>query len=95
MYTVKTCNLTGSIAAHLFVMVNPGKVRYVSNMETPFPYLVTDVEPKDLYYPEGWYYAKGNFRNKHTSTNGFYDEVPMRKSNGEWWERTYCTLYED
>ena len=56
--------------------------------------IVTDTEPKDLVYPEGWYYAKGSFRNKHMSSTGIYSEVLMMKSDGSFWgdEAKYCTL---
>ena len=56
--------------------------------------IITNTEPKDLRYPEGWYYAKGCFRNKHTSTTGMYSEVRMENSRGEPWENIarYSTL---
>lgn len=93
------CDLSRDTAAKVFVMLNPGRVKYseMNNIfkDTPLPdtVLITDVEPKDLVYPEGWYYANGTFRNKHNSTTGLYSVIYMAKSNGEFWEdyAKYCT----
>lgn len=87
--TIKMCDLSEDIVANVFMMLNPGKVKYDKDESI----IITDVEPEDLVYPEGWYYAKGTFRNKHTSTNGFYAEIEMIKSNGESWKdyAKYCT----
>ena len=59
--------------------------------------IITDHEPADLIYPEGWYYAKGNFRNKHTSSTGFYSETPIYNEDGIRWDKigaNYCTYDE-
>lgn len=93
--TIKMCDMYPPISVTVFKMLNPGKVDVVQR-----PYgkvIVTDIEPKNLTYPEGWYYAKGTFRNKHTSSTGIYCEIDMEKSNGKSWSETakYCTLYED
>ena len=94
--TVKMCDMPIEVATKVFEMLNPGKVRVkVPDGRLCVRYfIVTDVEPKDLTYPEGWYYAKGYFRNKHKSTTGAYHEVIMRTSDGERWSKsaTYCTL---
>lgn len=92
--TVKMCDMPLHIAAKVLEMLNPGKVKYVNDVEIESPMLITDVAPNELIYPEGWYYAKGSFRNKHTSTTGIYQCVDMVKSNGEFWEEyaKYCTL---
>lgn len=89
---IKMCNMTGDVASEVFVMLNPGKVEIRETNDYRRHVLVTDVEPKDLVYPEGWYYAKGSFRNKHQSTTGFYSEVYMFRSNGQMWNANYCTL---
>lgn len=92
---VKMCDMQVEIAAKVFEMLNPGKVK-VDNGSwcSDRANIKTDVEPSELIYPEGWYYAKGNFRNKHTSTTGMYQEIRMIKSNGESWKNSapYCTL---
>ncbi len=90
--TVKMCDLNGAVAAKVFESLNYGKVTYDKNGRFG-PVLITDMEPMDLTYPEGWYYAKGCFRNKHQSTTGIYSEVPMMKRNGKQWDAAYCTLY--
>lgn len=91
--TVKSCDFNGTIATEVFKMLNPSAVRV--RVHVPFygRAIVTDVEPKDLVYPEGWYYAKGFFRNKNTSSTGAYDEILMMKSNGIYWGEIakYCT----
>lgn len=92
--TVKMCDMSECIAIEVFRMLNPGKISIERKQTYPYTTIVTDVEPKDLIYPEGWYYAKGTFRNKHTSSTGAYWEVYMKKSNGDFWSdfATYCTL---
>ena len=72
--TVRTADLTGYTAANLFVALNGGDVEFMS--EHPFNFaslpmvgvLVTDKDPDELTYPEGWYFAKGTFRNKHNTS---------------------------
>lgn len=92
--TVKMCDMRSDIAVQVFIMLNGDKVRLIKPNGFHRLTLVTDTEPKDLIYPEGWYYAKGSFRNKHMSTTGLYEEVPMRTSNGKFWDDivNYCTL---
>ena len=95
--TVKMCDMNKVVAGKVFEMLNGDKVHLEKGRSWFSCYIVTDVEPKNLTYPEGWYYAKGAFRNKHTSTTGIYEEVPMKKANGESWGdlAKYCTLYID
>ena len=91
---VKMCDMPVTIATRVFEMLNPGNVQLRKNNAFFRTIIVTDIEPKNLIYPEGWYYAKGRFRNKHTSSTGAYSEVIMRKSDGTLWADlvTYCTL---
>jgi hypothetical protein len=91
---VKMCDMSKDIASMVFKLLNGSKVHLKDTNSCVGTIIVTDVEPKHLVYPEGWYYAKGYFRNKHTSTTGFYEEVLMTKSNGKNWSETahYCTL---
>lgn len=94
--TVKMCDMPIALSIKVFEMLNSGKIQVKKPGEdfcTQYQ-IVTDVEPKDLTYPEGWYYAKGAFRNKHMSTTGMYQEARMRTSSGESWREkaTYCTL---
>ena len=89
---VKSCDFPVEIALQVFEMLNP-RVKIVKLYDF-HKAIMTEVEPKNLTYPEGWYYAKGNFRNKHTSSNGIYYEVPMIKFDRTSWQdlATYCTL---
>lgn len=89
--TVRTADLAASLAANLFAALNPMEVefmRYHPFNQDAFPatgVIITDADPESLYYPEGWYFAKGNFRNKYNTTSGVYEEVPMLKSDGTPW----------
>ena len=89
---VKMCDMSECIAVRVFSMLNPGKIKLEDRVFGIA--IITDIEPKNLVYPEGWYYAKGTFRNKHTSTTGMYAEVPMLKFSGTFWEdiAKYSTL---
>lgn len=89
--TIKMCDLSRDVAAKLFVLLNPGKVKY-GTLGSDFV-IITDVEPKDLVYPEGWYYAKGRYTNKRNSSTGMYSTLDMVTSNGQFWEdyANYCT----
>ena len=89
--TVKTADLAASLAANLFAALNPMEVEYMRYHpfnQSSYPtigIIVTDVDPNELYYPEGWYYAKGYFRNKYNTTSGLYEEIPMHKRDGTPW----------
>ena len=90
---IKMCDLPIEIAEKVFEAINYGMVKVFED-EFGDHMLITDCEPKDLIYPEGWYYAKGNFRNKHTSSTGLYQETIMLNSDFEEWHNKakYCTL---
>lgn len=83
--TVKMCDMSPAIVLEVFKMLNGNNVSLKDDVSAYGAIIVTDVEPKDLVYPEGWYYAKGSLRNKHTSTTGSYVEFIMQKSNGDFW----------
>ena len=96
--TIKMADMSDLIAIEVFQMLNgKEKIKILMGYCSYRFVIATDVEPNDLVYPEGWYYAKGCFRNKHMSSDGMYWEVPMIKSDGTPWSRIarYCTLYED
>jgi hypothetical protein len=86
----KTSDLSGEVAAKLFEMLNWGKLTYTRT--GTYKVITTDVEPNELVYPEGWYYGKGAFRNKHESSTGIYDEIDMITSDGQDWGELapYC-----
>lgn len=89
---VKMCDMSVNVAAKVLQMLNPEKVTLkVAADIGRVTSIVTSVEPKELRYPEGWYYAKGYFTNKHNSTTGAYDAIMMFDENGGIWEVPYCT----
>lgn len=92
MATVKMCDMSKYIACNVFKMLNGSNVQ-LKKINGYSISIVTDIEPKNLVYPEGWYYGKGYLRNKHTSTTGIYEEVPMETINGDNWGdiARYCT----
>ena len=80
---VKTCDFSGEMAATILSWLNPKKIQIKKagrRLE-----IITDTSPLDLRYPEGWYYGKGCLRNKHESSTGGYDEVPMKTTKGVDW----------
>ena len=90
---VKSCDYHWKIALKVLEMLNPKTVRVdVVGRTSEYAKVITDSEPMDLIYPEGWYYAKSSFRNKHQSTSGFYYEIRMVRSDGSPHQETYCTL---
>ena len=93
---VKMCDMPASVAMSVFEQLNR-QVKVKNRDCWELRCIVTDAEPNELVYPEGWYYAKGCFRNKHTSTNGRYEEVKMVTSTGKEWEKLaiYCTLDDE
>jgi len=74
-------------------MLNPGKVTVrIAQDIGKVTQIYTNVEPKELVYPDGWYYSKGHFTNKHNSTTGIYSAVLMFDANtNEIWDMPYCT----
>lgn len=112
--TVKMADMDANIAATVFMKLNPmvvavlkegfcdGADDSLSASKTYYTTIVTDVEPKDLVYPEGWYYDHGSFTNRATSSDGFYTEIRMIKESknpgveGEFWGKTarYSTYSE-
>lgn len=89
--TVMTADLAASLAANLFAALNPMEVEFMrfhpfNQSNHPVKgIIITDADPDTLYYPEGWYFAKGYFRNKKNTSSGEYEEIPMLKSDGTPW----------
>ena len=89
---VKMCDMSVNVAAKVLQMLNPGKVVVKAADDIGVVgFIIASVEPKELNYPEGWYYANGRFTNKHNSTTGAYDAIMMFDENGGIWEVPYCT----
>lgn len=89
--TVMTADLAASLAANLFAALNPMEVefmRFHPFNQPNYPargIIITDADPNTLYYPEGWYFSKGCFRNKKNTSSGIHEEIPMLKSDGTPW----------
>lgn len=83
--TVKMCDISLEMAAKIFRMCNYGKVQIEQTRFNEI-LIVTDTNPEDLIYPEGWYCnGAGEFSNKETSTTGMHQSAPMKNSKGERW----------
>ena len=78
MEIVKTCDLSKNVIIKFFKLLNDEDVILKSRNDVLT--IVTDKDPNQLVYPEDWYYNKGCLRNKHTNTNGLFDEIPMKKN---------------
>ena len=86
-HMVKMADMSVKIAAHVFQMLNVEQVQLKKDNSFLRFVIVTDTNPEELVYPEGWYTANGSFRNKHMSSNGIYEEVPIVMSSGlRWWD---------
>ena len=79
MAKIIVSNLNKDQIGTLFEILNPGKVKYLSNMAIPFRHIVTDCNPDSLNYPKGWYYDNGVLTNKGNTTNGTTTKVTMVK----------------
>ena len=81
--TIKSQNMPAKFAALLFASMNEQFVELVKRPDGKVE-LRTQLKPTDkrLVYPYGWYFAKGNFRNKHQSDSGLYEEVRMKCWDG-------------
>lgn len=88
----KSCDLGVRIAALAFASINKDVSIRNFSYDQDRTVIITDTEPKNLVYPEGWYFANGYFTNKHMSTTGNYEEMMMCKKNGNEWKCNYCTL---
>lgn len=86
---VKTCDMDGKAAAAAFIGLNAlegTEIALIINPGTYSPIMKTSYDPANMVFPNGWYFAKGSVRNKHHSTTGFYDEVPVMDGNSELWQ---------
>lgn len=81
------------VAVDVFSMFNPGKVNAINHPILGLV-VITNENPKDLVYPEGWQYKDGCFCNQHHIDTGLYEEVLVLKPNGKKWEKDaiYVTL---
>ena len=47
---------------------------------------MTDENPQNLVYPEGWEYCNGYFTNKHQSETGVYEKFLVMRSDNTLWK---------
>ena len=81
---IKSADLPAEIAAMVLYALNRKEVSLTR--EDGRRVIVSTVDPGSLTYPEGWYFVeKGGFRNKHNSTTGRYEEIPMLRPSGVRW----------
>ena len=75
-----------NVAIDVLCAFNQGKVRGVNH---PILGLVvmTDVDPNELVYPEGWQYKDGCYCNKHDIATGLYEEVLVLKPTDKRWKQ--------
>jgi len=85
-HTVKMVDFPARLAAKIFATLNHDKNVIFLNSdpfwETGQCAIISGYNPEELVYPEGWYFAKGNLRNKHNTESGIYGEVPIYRSGG-------------
>jgi hypothetical protein len=81
---LKTADWPVAVALNVFELMNLGNVS-VRKDEYGNYVIIAYKAPNKLRYPNGWYYAKGCFRNKHNTTKGNYHEVIMLLPNGYCW----------
>ena len=84
-HSIKCCDLSANLAAQLFALLNPREVAlqwsgFVGGVDE-IREIVVDAGPDGLVYPEGWYFAKGRFTNKHNSSTGQYSAIPMKRGS--------------
>lgn len=90
---IKSCDMPKGIIIDIFKMLNQKNVKII---DQPWDGLnprviVSQVSPAELIYPEGWYFAKGCLRNKHQSSSGLYEEIPIYKTDThKHWDDCIC-----
>ena len=92
--SVKMCDVSAKIAAMVFKELNPGQIELIE-LDNGEVNIVTDIEPIDLVYPEGWYYAQGKFRNNHKSIISINYATMLNSKNELWQRNAPYTLPED
>lgn len=88
---VRSADFPIKLAARILATLNPEAVIYTRL--DPFDSchdvngtLISYADPNELTYPEGWYFAKGQFRNKHNTTSGLYESMPIHRPRGLLWK---------
>ena len=81
---IKKCDTKKSVALEVFKMLNDNRVKVIMGKNGAV--IVTNIEPKNLIYPEGWYYNKGKFCRKNTDQKEESVEVEMINLDGNSWK---------
>ena len=83
---IKTCDFSAAAAIAAFVALNQAEGKALNVITNCWPYVIeTNYDPAEMLFPAGWYFAKHSLRNKHRSTTGLYQEVPVRNGHRQSW----------
>ncbi len=86
IHPIKTCDFGAAAAIAAFVGLNMAEGKKLTVVTDSYPYvIVTDDDPAKMLFPAGWYFTKNSLRNKHRSTTGAYEEIPVRKTSRQSW----------
>ena len=84
--SVKLADMPIEVSLKIFEMINPELVKVIKNDEWVNRFMIlTDENPKNLVYPDGWYYDKGKFTNKGMTSTGIYQEARFGTTLGQYW----------
>lgn len=82
---VRTADLPLSIVVRVLESLNRGKIILVTYGDDIT--IVTDTNPRQFNFPEGWYFSNGVFTNKFHATR-HYSEAKIVNSRGSTWMGT-------
>lgn len=82
----KMCDLNWEEIAYILKAYNREKITIFPQSISTELRIMTDENPKDLLYLEGWEYWNGYFTNKHRSETGVYEKFLVMKSDNTLWE---------
>lgn len=81
----KMCDAPIDVAIRVLCALNPGKVEAINHPILGLV-VITNEDPNNLVYPEGWHYSEGCFCNKHNIATGLYEETLVLKPKGKRWK---------
>lgn len=73
----KLCDMPIAVSAKIFELLNPDKVTINEDSFNHRLEIIYNANPKDLIYPEGWYYTQGFFTNKYNNITDNYEKILM------------------
>ena len=86
---VSLADMSGRLAASIFQELNVADVLVETSDKFKVCFIVTDADPRDLVYPEGWYYDNGRFTNRGNCSGIFYSAIHVVSFNYTPWETRY------